>query len=190
LTINPPGLVIEDFNMTFEVHHKNLGKIAHDPRVVGYTQDPDNARDYFHQIKRWHLGFWQTIRLHGVWPSKFWATMSLTLIEAVLGSFVFLILPILFILAFIPAHYFYLSAWPGFINIHYLFIAFFVGVIVSDYLLTVIVALIQDRKEYLFVGLFFPVVRVLDAVAFLTAIPKAFLTKSNGRWVSPSRRVS
>src|SRR5690606_13344621 len=31
LDINPKGLVIEDFNMTFEVHHKRLGRISMRP---------------------------------------------------------------------------------------------------------------------------------------------------------------
>lgn len=190
ITINPKGLVIEDFNMTFEVHHKGLGTVAHHPSVVAYTQDPDNARDYFRQIKRWHLGFWQTIRLHGFWASKFWAAMILTLIEVVVGSLVFLCLPILLIISFIPPAVFFLSAWPTFMQTHYLLVAFFIGVWLSDYILTIIVALFQKRKEYFLIGLLFPVVRILDAAAFLSAIPKAFLTKSNGQWISPSRRLS
>ncbi len=33
MDMNPPGLVIEDFNMTFEVYQKQLGK-------VGFTLRP------------------------------------------------------------------------------------------------------------------------------------------------------
>jgi poly-beta-1,6-N-acetyl-D-glucosamine synthase len=40
-----PGLVIEDFNMTFEIQAKKLGRIAFRPSAaVAYTQDPDNFR--------------------------------------------------------------------------------------------------------------------------------------------------
>ena len=46
IDIAAPGLVIEDFNMTFEVHAKKLGRIAFRPDVaVAYTQDPDTWDD-------------------------------------------------------------------------------------------------------------------------------------------------
>ncbi len=189
VTMNPPGIVIEDFNMTFEVHHKKLGKIAHHPSIIAYTQDPDNVRDYFRQVKRWHLGFWQTVRFHGFWLSKFWAAMTLTLIEVVSGSLVFLLLPFLIFISLIPevAH---VSSWPEFLDLKSLISGFLLGVYLSDYLLTIVAAIFQKRPLYLLVGLFFPVVRVLDAWAFLSAIPRAFLVKSNGQWISPTRRTS
>jgi cellulose synthase/poly-beta-1,6-N-acetylglucosamine synthase-like glycosyltransferase len=189
VTMDPPGLVIEDFNMTFEVHHKNLGRIAHHPSVVGYTQDPDNAKDYFRQIKRWHLGFWQTIRFHGFWPSKFWAALILTLIETILGSLIFLLIPIFLLLSLVPASLLPFSSWPSYCEWHYLIMTSFVVIWISDYLLTIITAIFQKRKEYLVVGIFFPLIRFLDAVAFLSAIPRAFLVKSNGQWTSPTRRL-
>ncbi|HVY35716.1 MAG TPA: glycosyltransferase [Candidatus Paceibacterota bacterium] len=189
IDINPKGLVIEDFNMTFEVHHKKLGIIAHHPSVIAYTQDPDNADDYFRQIRRWHLGFWQTIKFHGFWPGKFWIAMIPTLIEVTLGSLVFLLTPILLLLSLILPQIFPSTQWPFFLETQYLLVALFVGIWLSDYLLTVIVAIIQRRKEYLVVGLFFPVVRILDSIAFLSGIPRAFFVKSNGRWISPSRRT-
>ena len=68
MDLNPPGLVIEDFNMTFEVHHKRLGKIAFRPDIGATTQDPDNLPDYYKQITRWQLGLWQTVRRHRLWP--------------------------------------------------------------------------------------------------------------------------
>jgi poly-beta-1,6-N-acetyl-D-glucosamine synthase len=188
--INPTGLVIEDFNMTFEVHHKKLGKIAHHPSVVAYTQDPDNGRDYFRQVKRWHLGFWQTIKLHGFWFGKFWVAMTLTLIEVVSGSLAFLLFPFLLVVSLVPSNVFFLSQWPDFFMWQNLLFRFFVGVWLSDYLLTIIVAIFQKRKEYLLVGILFPLVRVFDAWAFLSGIPKTFLAKSNGQWVSPTRRAN
>ena len=64
IEMNPPGLVIEDFNMTFEIYQKRLGKVAFSLGAVAVTQDPDNLRDYVRQIKRWGLGLWQTVRRH------------------------------------------------------------------------------------------------------------------------------
>ncbi len=178
IDINPPGLVIEDFNMTFEVHHKRLGKIAHHPSAIAYTQDPDNLKDYFQQIKRWHLGFWQTIKLHGVWSSAFWLALALTLFEVISGSLVFLLLPLWILAAVIP-----FNPWQPFL------LTFLIGILLADYLLTILTAVVQSRPHYLLLGFLFPLVRIIDAVAFLSSIPRAFLIKSNGRWVSPTRRA-
>ena len=65
IKIDAPGFVIEDFNVTFELHAKSLGAIAFDPsRAIAYTQDPDTAGDYFRQTYRWTLGFWQAVARH------------------------------------------------------------------------------------------------------------------------------
>jgi len=187
INMNPKGLVIEDFNMTFEVHHKKLGRIAHNSKVVAYTQDPDNLGDYYKQIKRWHLGFWQTIKLHGVWSSKFWVFMFITLVESVVGSFVFLITPITLIVLLAFSDYFANINIFGFLNLNLLlFSLFFVWI--ADYFLSVIAAIFQKRSEYLIYGLFFIFLKFVDAVAFLLAIPRAFLVSSDGKWISPTRR--
>ncbi len=199
ITINPPGLVIEDFNMTFEVHHKHLGTIAHHPSIVAYTQDPDNPRDYFKQIKRWHLGLWQTIRYHGMWPSKFWASFFVVLFEAVFGSIVFLFLPILAIAWLLPAIGMaipslasneWLGDWYTLTHVTWLIPSLFVSVWTLDYIQTLVVAIGQRRPEYLLIGLAFPFLRFIDAIAFLYAIPRAFGKRSSGRWVSPTRRAN
>ncbi|HEX5429897.1 MAG TPA: glycosyltransferase family 2 protein [Patescibacteria group bacterium] len=182
MTLNPAGLVIEDFNMTFEVHHKRLGRIAHHPSVVAFTQDPDNQHDYYRQVKRWDLGLWQTIRLHGIWRSKFWFAMSITLIEVILSSIMFLILPVLLIIFFIP--HLIIGVF------HFWLLALFLGIFISDYSLTFVAAMIQRRPQYIILGFLFPFMHIYDALAFLGAIPKAYLTKSNGQWVSPTRRSS
>ena len=187
ITMNPPGLVIEDFNMTFEVHHKNLGMIAHHPSVVAYTQDPDTVMDYYKQIKRWHLGLWQTIKLHGIWPSKFWLSMIITLTEVILGSVTFLLMPFLIVAYLLFPSEALATLLPG--NIEQNFFRNILIIWGLDYLLTVVVALSQRRSEYLLVGILFPLFRFVDGVAFLLAIPRAFLVRSDGRWASPSRRA-
>lgn len=191
VNMNPSGLVIEDFNMTFEVHHNKLGRITHNTKVVAYTQDPDNLGDYYRQIKRWHLGFWQTIRLHKMWFSKFWFFMALTLIESVIGSLVFLLMPILLVLvmlfAYLPLKELIAFEMYEWINLNMILLSLF-AIWFFDYTLSIIAAIGQKRKEYLIFGPFFIFLKFVDAVAFLFAIPKAFFTKSNGKWVSPTRR--
>lgn len=88
IDINPEGLVIEDFNMTFEVHHKRLGRISMQPDTKAYSQDPFTLRDYYRQVSRWTLGLWQTIRRHKLWPSSFCAALLLYVLEVVLVSLV------------------------------------------------------------------------------------------------------
>ncbi len=193
MNMNPQGPVIEDFNMTFELHHKHLGIIAHHPSIIAHTQDPDNLRDYYRQVKRWYLGFWQTIRLHGFWPSKFWAALCITLLETFLASLAFLLLP--FALLFIifsgqitiqhSAGLSILFAFPAVSKVLLGIVLF--AVLLPDYLMTLIAA--RRRPQYLLLGLAFPLVRFFDALAFLGAMPKALLTKSSGQWISPTRRA-
>ena len=91
IDITAPGLVIEDFNMTFEVHAKKLGRIAFQPDcAVAYTQDPDTWHDYLSQIRRWTLGYWQTVRLHGMHVGRFWTALALQIAELLSSSVVLL----------------------------------------------------------------------------------------------------
>jgi len=195
ITMNPPGLVIEDFNMTFEVHHKKLGKIVLDPKISGYTQDPDNFHDYFKQIKRWNLGFWQTVRRHGIWPSMFWAALLLFLAEAVVSAIGILLLPLLLLIWVLPL----LTGgaifdWQFFSSLHTFLTSYaslqevFLTLFLADYLLTTLTATVQNRPQFFLYGAVALVMRFIDSVSLLYTLPKAFVTSSTGKWVSPARR--
>ena len=90
ITINPLGLVIEDFNMTFEVYRKRLGRIGFTLAAKAVTQDPDTVHDYVKQTKRWALGLWQTVRRHRLHLDRFSAMLSLLLLELLTASVLFL----------------------------------------------------------------------------------------------------
>lgn len=187
INLNPSGLVIEDFNMTFEVHHKNLGRIVHSPKVSGYTQDPDNLHDYFRQVKRWDLGFWQTIKHHGLWPGKFSVALVLFVLEVLLSSLALIVVPMailtLLVLIFIPG--FHESA----LSLLHFFIQLAVfGVWLPNMILSVVVSLIQKRSRYLYFLPFLIFLKFIDSIAFLDGLLGAFLIRSTGRWVSPERR--
>jgi cellulose synthase/poly-beta-1,6-N-acetylglucosamine synthase-like glycosyltransferase len=189
INLNPPGLVIEDFNMTFEVHHKQLGRIVHHPKVSGYTQDPDNFKDYFRQVKRWDLGFWQTVKLHGLWSSKFFATLIIFITEVLLSSLLLvaasLLLIVLPILALMPQFH------TEIINFLYLvFKISLLGIWLPNIILSFVVGIIKKRPQYFYYAPLFIFLRLIDSFVFLFTLPKAFLTHSSGRWVSPSRRVN
>ncbi|TDD70639.1 glycosyltransferase family 2 protein [Jiangella aurantiaca] len=195
MELNPPGLVIEDFNMTFELHRKRLGKIAFRPGVYATTQDPDNFRDYYRQVLRWHLGFWQTLRRHGFWPSGFSAALILFLIEVLtasvgivllVGMLVFLT-PVIVSAQAVPA-----AGRPaemsGLLDLYLLLSGVLLLVAALDYLLTCLTALALRRPSMLLYGVGFLALRFVDATAVLRAIPQAWHTRSDGRWTSPTRR--
>ena len=191
ININAPGLVIEDYNMTFEVHHQRLGRIAYSPRIFSYSQDPMNLKDYAAQVKRWNLGFWQTVRRHGFWASFFWLSMGIFMMEMLFYGFFFLVVPF-FIFWFLAASFaplplpFTIPLW----EISELrFIDFLVGIFLIDYIITIIVAWIEKKPILLWYGLGFILLRYLDAFMLLYTLPLAFWVKSDGRWVSPKRQA-
>lgn len=185
LEIDVPGLIIEDFNMTFELHRKKLGKIAYLPGIFGWEQDPYNIHDYVRQIKRWNLGFWQTVKYNGIWPSLFWLSTGSYILELYSYSIFLVFLPLLLIYYafnnFSPIHVPFIYSTLSITDILF-------GVFAMDYLITVIVGIIE-RKPLLFLyGFAFIILRYIDALIYLISMPKAFLTRSKGVWISPARR--
>ncbi len=77
IDIDAPGLSIEDFNMTFEVHAKRLGRIAFHPEcAIAETQDPAASVTIRRRCVGGALGFWQTVRRHGIRPGLFWTSVA------------------------------------------------------------------------------------------------------------------
>ncbi|HKE69673.1 MAG TPA: glycosyltransferase family 2 protein [Nocardioidaceae bacterium] len=195
MDLNPPGLIIEDFNMTFELHRRRLGKIAFQHDVFATTQDPDNFRDYRQQVFRWHLGFWQTLRRHGFWVSGFSAALALFILEILVASVgivvlvgaVVLLTPILLVGYAAQA-----SGWVAGLDALTEFYLPLAGALLIlaglDYLLTCVTALAFRRPVMLLHGLAFMALRFVDAVEILRSIPRAWSDRSDGRWTSPTRR--
>ena len=146
IDMNPPGLVIEDFNMTFEVYQKRLGKVGFTLSAVAVTQDPDNFRDYIRQTRRWAVGLWQTVRRHPPRVNLFTAMLTLLLIELVTSSLLFLLLPVSLLVLTLPDLIGDALAWPVFGEVHTVvaahvtLTAVLFGVVLPDYLLTCLVA--------------------------------------------------
>lgn len=186
IDITAPGLIIEDFNMTFELHHKHLGRIAYSPQVRCASQDPRNLRDYFRQVRRWDLGFWQTVRRHGLWPGLFWASLATFIAEMVIQSITFLTVP--FLLAwFIGYPNEPVNLWLPLGVEQVTLTDVVVGILLADYLLTAIVAILERKPVLFLYGLGFIVPRWIDSLLFLATLPMAWFVKSDGRWVSPER---
>ncbi len=192
LKISVPGLAIEDFNLGFQVHKKKLGVIAQHPSVYATTQEPDNLKDYWKQVKRWNVGLFQTIRYWKMWPSFFWISLTIFLSEIILSTIFFLIVP--FLILFLSSYYFAFIFTPfaleigDYIDTYYLsLIDFLVLIFLADYLLTLIVAL-KDKKPLLaFYGIGFNFLRFVDALVVFASIRQGFFGSSSGKWESPHR---
>lgn len=184
LEIDAPGLVIEDFNMTFEIQKKGLGRIVYSPKISATHQDPFTLDDYVRQLRRWNVGFWQTVKRHGIWPSFFWLATGAFLIEMTLYTLFFLMLP--FIITLLALNSFDPVVVP-FLDRRVSILDLFLGVFLADYLITVIIAVVERKPVILLLGLGFVFLRFVDAIIYIISIPEAFLKKSSGTWVSPKR---
>lgn len=196
IDLNPPGLVIEDFNMTFELHHKRLGKIAFHPGVSATTQDPDNLRDYVRQVTRWQLGLWQTVRRHGIWPSWFCLALAAFLLEVLVASAGLLMLAAALLATPLASAGHRLVDWgwlagadrelTGFVTLP----GVLLFVVLPDFLLTCAAAAAMRRPSLLRYGLAFLPIRMIDAMVMLWTLPQAWWKSSSGRWTSPDRRAA
>jgi cellulose synthase/poly-beta-1,6-N-acetylglucosamine synthase-like glycosyltransferase len=197
MDLNPPGLVIEDFNMTFEIHRKRLGKISFRPAVRAMTQDPDNARDYCRQVVRWQLGFWQTVRRHGFWRSWFSAALALYILEVVAASVMLVaiataitLLLVAGVLGDITGHPHWLGAPDRVMGDYLTPTNVLLFLVLPDYLLTCAVAIALRRPSLLLYGIGFLGLRLVDSVIALRTLPQAWRTTSTGQWTSPTRRAT
>ncbi|HEV7948252.1 MAG TPA: glycosyltransferase family 2 protein [Glaciihabitans sp.] len=196
IDIDAPGLKIEDYNMTFEIHAKQLGRIAFHPQAaIALTQDPDHLRDYIHQVERWNLGFWQTVRRHNFRFRKFWLALSLFILELLMSSvLLILLLPLILIsltASLVVALGLDSSGTAQTVVDALPLLALVLGIVIPDYLLTIFAAIVSKNPKYLLEGLAFPVLRVLDAVLCMRALVAALLlAPSTGDWKSPARRTA
>lgn len=193
IDIDAPGLSIEDFNMTFEVHAKRLGRIAFHPGCgIAETQDPATLRDYTAQVRRWSLGFWQTVRRHGLQRGLFWASVGVFALETVASSLVLAAaLPVLVVAGLAAFGASVLTGAAGqtaaavadVLPVGPLALAF----LLVDALMTVFACALSRTRPRLWM-LLFPLLRVWDAVLCLGALVSSWGRPSDGRWRSPDRR--
>jgi glycosyltransferase involved in cell wall biosynthesis len=195
IDMNPPGLVIEDFNMTFELYQRHLGKVGFTMSAVAVTQDPDNFHDYVRQTRRWAVGLWQTVWRHAPRPNLFSLMLLVLLLELVVSSLLFLLLPVIVLVLGTGDLFSDSLAWPPFgalhrevatrVDLHNVLI----GVVLPDCAITCLTASVERRARLLLCGFLFLPLRVIDAAIALYAVPVALFTTSTGRWRSPARRA-
>ena len=193
IDIDAPGLSIEDFNMTFEVHAKRLGRIAfHPEHAVAETQDPAVLRDYSAQMRRWSLGFWQTVRRHGVHRGLFWTSVGLFAAETVIASVVLAaVVPVLVLAAIAAVGAGVLPTDAARVSADIAaavpVLPIIVGLLLVDTAMTAFACAVGRRRPRLYM-LAFPLLRLWDAMLCLRALLAALGRPSDGKWKSPDRR--
>ena len=55
--------LVEDMDLTVQIHRQRLGRVVFVPHAVAYTQDPRTISHYVGQITRWYSGTWQVMLL-------------------------------------------------------------------------------------------------------------------------------
>lgn len=171
-----PGLAIEDFGLAFQIRRYGLGLIAHYPFIGGVCHDPYSVNDYYEQVRRWNMGFFQTLRHFGLWPSLFCFMVVLFTTEILVTSVFFAVFPVVCGVAASA------GVWrPELVR------DVAIVVYLTDYVLTVAAAIKARRPMLLLYGLGFFYFRILDSLIFLRTLPAGLLTKSESVWTSPSR---
>ncbi len=194
LNIDTPGLLIEDFNLAFQLHKRKLGKMGYHPNFIGWDQHPNNLRDYWSQVERWNIGFFQTVRKNGIFPSFFYISMVIFSAEVWLNSFFVLLLPFLVLyhlgLAFpqIPVLGYYSMLYKEYgIFTNVPFLTILLSIFFFDYLMTVVIGIMNKKPQFIFYGLFFFIMHYITSLILISSIIPGFFGSSDGRWVSPKR---
>lgn len=91
------GTLVEDMDLTVQVHRQRLGRVAFTADAVAFTQDPQTVRGYIGQITRWYSGTWQVMRLHRLpfGRQRIDAEVALLMAEALACSLFTVLLPLL-----------------------------------------------------------------------------------------------
>ena len=94
------GTLVEDMDLTVQIHRKRLGNIAYTADAIAYTQDPRTLREYIGQLYPVYSGTWQVMRLHRVplGRQRIDAEFAMLLCEGAFYSVGFLLLPLLVVL--------------------------------------------------------------------------------------------
>jgi poly-beta-1,6-N-acetyl-D-glucosamine synthase len=91
------GTLVEDMDLTIQIHRKRLGRVRFAQDAVVYTQDPRRIGEYVGQLTRWYSGTWQVMRLHRLPLGRQWldAEVALLIGEGLAYSVLVLALPVL-----------------------------------------------------------------------------------------------
>lgn len=91
------GTLVEDMDLTIQIHRQRLGHVRYAPDAIVHTQDPQRIAEYVGQLTRWYSGTWQVMRRHGLpfGRQRIDAEMVVLMGEGLLYSVLMLALPVL-----------------------------------------------------------------------------------------------
>jgi cellulose synthase/poly-beta-1,6-N-acetylglucosamine synthase-like glycosyltransferase len=169
---HPDRIIIEDADITPQVHRKRLGKIVYNKKAIVHTQDPETLQAYTKQVKRWYTGIWQAWPVYKI-PFGGQAIDYESLFlggEALLSSLVVLMTPVWFMLnPQIGLRLVLLSQVPNF-----LFVAYF--------------SLKLRRLDIALFSPLFVIPRTINRLMYLTAFVNAIVRgQKAGSWYKPER---
>ena len=138
------------------------------------------------------------MRRHGFHFGRFWAALSLFILELVTSSIMLLLaLPLLVVSTGVWIWEQLTATQVEAIDALQQVIpptAIVLGVFVPDYLLTILVVAVTRRPKYLLVGVAFPFMRMIDAAICLRTLAAVFVGPSSGgsigAWKSPARHLA
>jgi cellulose synthase/poly-beta-1,6-N-acetylglucosamine synthase-like glycosyltransferase len=112
----------EDFDMTIQVHHGNLGRICYAAYAWSWTQDPPTLPIYIKQINRWYTGYFQVVKKYKI--SRGFRPIDLMLVFFTIDGFFYALQLLVFTMLAI--------FWPNRVDVPVLF--------AGDFLLIAILA--------------------------------------------------
>ena len=175
------GSLTEDFDITLQIHRKQLGKIQFIPGAKTYTQDPRTLGDFLDQIRRWYRGFFQGLRSYGIGRSftridAYVAGMFLQTL--VYGAELFIILPLVVGLTNNPV---YIST-------------FFLSELVVYFLIILGCAITAKRLDIMYAFPLFYVMRLINLVVFFQSFVEVILLRKfndhSVGWSTAGRRYA
>ncbi len=158
------------------------------------TQDPDTLRDYSKQVRRWSLGFWQTLFRHGWHARVFFVVAWLSVVELLIACIMLVIAPPVAVLSELSTLFvgWGLDATGDLREFSTLLPAWVLaaGILIPDLVLSIVTAILTRNGRFLLYALVFPFLRILDAILCLVALRRALGGASSGVWQSPQRRAA
>ncbi len=201
------GTVSEDMDVTIQIHHERLGKIAYVTEAKVYTQTPRTLRDYMKQMLRWYTGTWQVIAKRRVYWGNRRVDWECKLLwsEGVLTAFWRFTMPVMALSLPFIAHkltwlsdiglmsertiQYYISLSTPWYSGLLAFAALTGGSFLMSLPSMLIFAWLERRWDIIVYSPTYPFIWYVDVLYFLKGFWRAIIQKGTVKWESPKRYV-
>ncbi|MCL6479060.1 MAG: glycosyltransferase [Peptococcaceae bacterium] len=85
----------EDMDLTIQIYRRKLGRILYDAKLLVDSHNPQNLKNFYMQVRRWYIGFWQNVRKHSMMKklSPIDLEVGIFLLESVVTGLLLLLIP-------------------------------------------------------------------------------------------------